>query len=43
MNTWLVIILVWIGLGGVVLGVERALRGCGINKILRRSVVPPTE
>ena len=25
MNTWLVIILVWIGLGVVVLGVERAL------------------
>ena len=34
MNTWLVIILVWIGLGGVVLGVERALRGTAKNSLI---------
>ena len=36
MITWLVIILVWIGLGGVVLGVERALRGTAKNSLIDR-------
>ena len=34
MNTWLVIILVWIGLGVVVLVVERALRGATQDSLL---------